>query len=116
MRREYNGEAARYAERDERPDKNNSTGRPRDCRREPVVPVDERHGQRGEPAKEHDDVSGSPIGEQQGSTRDEEEDRDHHDCETGPAAVKPEDDITSDVKRQEDDREQGYNSQGVGFH
>jgi len=114
--RKYDDEATDDAERDEGPDEKDTPGRPGHRRSEPVVPVDDGHAQRGEPAEEHDDVTGSPLGEQQCPARQEEQEGHHDEEEPRPSLVEPEDDVAADVKWQENYREQGCDGECVGLH
>src|SRR5688500_2381675 len=112
--REYHDEATDNAERDEGPDEKETPGRPGHGRSEPVVSVDDGHAQRSEPAEEHDDVTGSSIGEQQCSACQEEQEGHYDEEEPRPSPVEPEDDVAADVKWQEYDREQGCDGECVG--
>src|SRR5206468_5819321 len=58
----------------------------------------------------------SPLGEQQCSTRHDEQNRHQDEDEPRPSPVEPEGDVTADVKWQEYDREQGCDGQCVGLH
>ena len=99
-RREYDAEPSGDAERHECPNEKDTAWRLGDRRSEPVVSVDDGHRQRHEPAEEHDDVPRYPLGEQQRSARDEEQNGHGGEDDQGPARVEPEGNVAADVKWQ----------------
>ena len=114
--REYHGERTGDAERHERPDEKETPGRLGDRRGEPIVSVNDGHAQRRQPAEEHDDVSGYPLGEQQCSAGHDEQHRQRDEDEARPSPIEPEGDVAADVKWQEYDRNQGCDRQRAGLH
>src|SRR6185436_2049334 len=101
--REYHGESSGHGERHQRPDEKEASGRPGNGRSESIVPVNNWHGERDEPAEEHDDVPRSPLGEQQRSACHEEHYRRRDEDHPRPALIQPEGHVAGDVKWQEYD-------------
>lgn len=61
-------------------------------------------------------MSRSPLAEDQGSARHDEQDGHYDEDNPGPSSVQPEGNVAPDVKWQEYDREQGYDGECIGLH
>lgn len=109
MRRENDGEEPGHANRDQRPDKKEmSAGMGEAAGDADTFPphVSERDHQRKEPSEEGDDVPRTPFSEHQRSVQPK--DKDWHRREVGELSrFVSADDIVRQVKREQENREQG---------